>query len=51
MKPRVFHSDKAQGLVEYALLLMLIALALIVALNFLGGGVYNAMYHNIIGNL
>jgi Flp pilus assembly pilin Flp len=51
MKPRAFHPDKAQGLVEYALLLLLIAIGLIVALNILGGGIVNGIYHNIIGML
>jgi Flp pilus assembly pilin Flp len=43
--------EKAQGLVEYALLLIFIALAVIVALNILGGGIINALYNNILAYL
>ncbi len=43
-----FPQEKAQGLIEYTLLLMLIALFVIVALNFLGGGIVNSLYNNII---
>ena len=37
------HTDKGQGLVEYALILALIAVVAIVALLFLGGQVSNIL--------
>lgn len=37
-----------QGLVEYALIIVLLAIALIAALNLLGGGVVAAFYNNIL---
>lgn len=39
-------NEKGQGLVEYALILALVALLVIVALKFLGGTVGNA-YNNV----
>jgi hypothetical protein len=42
---------KGQGLVEYALLIILLAIACIVALNFLTEGIGGALYNNIISNL
>ena len=43
--------EKAQGIVEYALLLILVSLAVIVALTLLGSGVLSALYNNIIAYL
>ena len=44
----MFHpSIRGQGLVEYALLMLLVFLAVIVLLALFGAGVEN-MYHNII---
>lgn len=37
-----------QGLVEYALIIFLLAVGLIAALNFLGDGVVAAFYNNIL---
>ena len=44
-------SEEGQGLVEYALIIMLMAIVLIVALNFLAGGITEALYNNIISSL
>ena len=46
----VFHKTRGQGLVEYALLLLLVALLLIVLLYIFGEGVGN-LYTNIIANI
>jgi Flp pilus assembly pilin Flp len=43
-------SDHGQGLVEYAFLILLIGLAVIVALTFFGTGVGN-MFSSIVSNL
>lgn len=43
-------SRKGQGLVEYALLILLIGLAVLVALALFGSGVGN-MFSNIIANV
>ncbi len=48
MIPLIYVKERAQGLIEYALLLILIALVVIVALTFLGSGVVNGIYYNII---
>ena len=40
--------EDGQALVEYALILALIAIVVIVALNFLGGAVHNTL--NTVGN-
>ena len=40
--------EYGQGLVEYALIIVLLAVGLIVALNLLGGGVVAAFYNNIL---
>lgn len=47
----LFSHEKAQGLVEYALILMLIALGVIAGLSFLGGGIVNSIYNNILAKL
>ena len=39
-------ADEGQGLVEYALIIALVAIALIAALQFLGGGI-----QNVFGNI
>jgi Flp pilus assembly pilin Flp len=44
-------SEKGQGLVEYALIIVLLAIVSIVALNFLAGGITEALYNNIISSL
>jgi len=46
----VVHTSRGQGLVEYALLLLLVALLLIVLLYIFGEGVGN-LYGNIIANI
>lgn len=43
--------EKGQGLVEYALLIVLMGIAVIVALQFLASGIGGALYNNIIANL
>ncbi len=43
--------ERGQGLVEYALIIALLAIVIILALNFLATGITGAMYNNIIGNL
>jgi pilus assembly protein Flp/PilA len=48
MLTRVFHDEEGQGLAEYALILALIAVAAIVALNFLGSDVKTALSN--VGN-
>jgi Flp pilus assembly pilin Flp len=45
------NHENGQGLVEYALLIVLLAIASIVALNFLADGITGALYNNIISNL
>ena len=42
---RRWRAEGGQGLVEYSLLLVLIAVALIVALQFIGGGVSGDLSH------
>lgn len=44
------NSEKGQGLVEYALLIVLLAIFLIVGLRLLGDGISGA-YNTIISNL
>lgn len=48
-----FHKEKAQGLVEYALILVLIALVVVVALAVLGPNLGNtySMINNRLGDL
>lgn len=43
--------DDGQGLVEYALIIVLVAVFLIVALNVLGSGLVSSFYNNIISAL
>ena len=45
-----FSREEGQGLVEYALILVLIAIVVIVALKLLGGQVSN-VFNTITGNL
>lgn len=45
---RLYREEEGQGLVEYALIASLIAIAAIVALTFLGGRIGNLM--NSVGN-
>ena len=42
---RFFQEENAQGMVEYALILALIALAAVTALGFLGEGLNNFFTH------
>ena len=42
--------QKAQGMVEYALILVLVALVIIVAISALGPGVGN-MYYSVINSI
>ena len=46
----IFSSRKGQGLVEYALLILLVGIAVIVLLALFGTGVGN-MFSNIITNI
>jgi Flp pilus assembly pilin Flp len=50
MRARIQSYEIAQGLVEYALIIVLLAIFLIVGLAFLGDGL-TATYNNIIENL
>lgn len=45
---RMIEEEEGQGLTEYALILALIAIVAIIALNFLGGKVSNAL--STVGN-
>jgi Flp pilus assembly pilin Flp len=45
-----FYTTRGQGLVEYALLILLVGLAVIVMLALFGAGVGN-MFSNIISNI
>jgi Flp pilus assembly pilin Flp len=45
------NSERGQGLVEYALIIVLLAIVSIVALNFLAGGITGALYNNVISSL
>lgn len=51
MRNRLSFSEMGQGLVEYALIIVLLAIVLIVALNFLASGIAGAMYNNIVSSL
>ena len=46
----IFSSRKGQGLVEYALLILLVGIAVIVLLALFGTGVGN-MFSNIVSNI
>lgn len=47
-----FHQlSTGQGLVEYALILVLVAVVVIVVLGLLGTGIANSMYANIVAVL
>lgn len=48
---RFLKSESGQGLVEYALIIVLLAIVCIVALNFLADGLAGSMYNNIVSNL
>jgi pilus assembly protein Flp/PilA len=48
MRPLIHVKERAQGLVEYALILLFVAIVLVFALTLLGGGIVN-VYTNIIG--
>jgi Flp pilus assembly pilin Flp len=45
----LFSSSQGQGLVEYALLILLVGIAVIVALTLFGTGIGN-MFSNIVAN-
>ena len=45
------HRESGQGLVEYVVLIVFLAIALIVGLNLLSSGIVAALYNNIIVNL
>ncbi len=53
MKKMKAHNkmEMGQGLVEYALIIVLIAIFLIVALSLLGGGITNGLYNTILPNI
>jgi len=44
-------SELGQGLVEYAVIIVFLAILSIVALTFLSGGITNSLYDQVIGNL
>lgn len=43
--------EDGQGLVEYAVLIVFMAIAVMVSLSFLSSGIVSALYNNIINNL
>ena len=45
-KQRMTSTEEAQGLVEYALILMLVAMVAIAALALLGDNINNVLYRN-----
>lgn len=45
-KQRMTSTEEAQGLVEYALILMLVAIVALVALAMLGDNINNVLYRN-----
>lgn len=51
MRSRVHRSEFGQGLVEYALLIVFLAIAVIIGLNLLASGIAGSLYNNIIANL
>lgn len=46
----LYFSPRGQGLVEYAMIILLVGLAVIVALTLFGSGVGN-MYSSVIANI
>ena len=44
-------SEMGQGLVEYALIIVFLAVVLMLGLELLGEGIISALYNNIIANL
>lgn len=44
-------SELGQGLVEYAVIIVFLAILSIVALTFLSGGITNSLYDQVINNL
>lgn len=40
--------EQGQGLVEYVLMIMLVAIVVIIALNVLANGLANGLYQNIL---
>jgi Flp pilus assembly pilin Flp len=48
---RITQGAHGQGLVEYALILVLLAIFLIVALSLLGGGITNGLYNTILPSI
>jgi pilus assembly protein Flp/PilA len=46
----IFSSSKGQGLVEYALLIVLVAIVVLIVIALFGSGVGN-MFSNIIANI
>jgi Flp pilus assembly pilin Flp len=52
MKPLLFlKGERGQGLYEYALIILFVAIVLIVALNLLGSGIVNGIYNNVISQI
>ncbi|MBX3002755.1 MAG: pilus assembly protein [Anaerolineales bacterium] len=43
--------ERGQGLVEYAIIIVFLAILCIVALQFLAGGISNSLYDTVISNL
>jgi Flp pilus assembly pilin Flp len=48
---RTLRGAAGQGLVEYALIIVLLAIFLIVALTLLGGGISNGLYNTILPSI
>lgn len=45
------RSEAGQGLVEYAIIIVFLAILSIVALTFLSDGITNSLYESVISNL
>jgi Flp pilus assembly pilin Flp len=45
-KQRLTSTEEGQGLVEYALILVLVAIVVLIALAALGDGIANGLYRN-----
>jgi len=43
--------ERGQGLVEYSVIVVMLAVIVIAGLNFLGAGIGSALYNSIISNL